>query len=120
MPSGKVCVTLLNSKNRVEEFQKKNGLANFSAALRYIIEDYFKLREKLDQARGADFDKLFDLLSGKAGNDFNSAVIEELNTIKGTMEELRNMFLVVGNCDERFREGFIKYFPKYFKVVSNE
>jgi hypothetical protein len=35
------------------------------------------------------------------------------------MEELRNMFLVVGNCDERFREGFIKYFPKYFKAAQN-
>jgi hypothetical protein len=120
MPSGKVCVTLLKSKNLVEDFQKKNGHANFSEALRYIIEDYFKLREKLDQARTADFEKLFDLLSGKACNDFNGAVIEDLNEIKGTMEELRNMFLVVGNCDERFREGFIKYFPKYFKAASNE
>ena len=46
MPSGKVCVTLLKSKNLVEDFQKKNGHANFSEALRYIIEDYFKLREQ--------------------------------------------------------------------------
>lgn len=83
----------------------------------------------IDRAKGRGFD--FQSMSmarqggelmpsGKACNDFNGAVIEDLNEIKATMEELRNMLLVVGNCDERFRQGFIKYFPKYFKAAPNE
>lgn len=107
-------VTLQKSKRLVEDFRKEKGL-NFSEALRFIIEDYFRIISRLDQARRADFDKVLDLVAGKGADEFNHAVIDDLNDIKGSMQEIRNMLLVVGNADDRFREGFIKYFPKYFK-----
>ena len=114
MGSEVTSVTLLKSKRLVEDFRKEKGL-NFSEALRFIIEDYFKIIKKLDQARRADFEKVLDLVAGKGADKFNHAVIDDLNEIKSSMQEIRSMLLVVGDSDDRFREGFIKYFPKYFK-----
>lgn len=118
MASGSAHVTLLKTKRLVEDFQKERGIGNFSEALRYIIEDYFKIRRKLDEARTADFERLCDLISGKGGNDFTVAVIEDLDALKHSVEEVKNMLLVVGHTDDRLHEAFVKYFPKYFKNKS--
>ena len=108
-------VTLAKSKRLVEDFRKEKGL-NFSEALRFIIEDYFRIMRKLDKARSADLEKVLDLVAGKGADTFNHAVIEDLNDIKNSMQEVRSMLLVVGDSDERYREAFCKYFPKYFKA----
>jgi hypothetical protein len=106
---------LAGSKPLVEELLKKKGFKSFSEALRFIIEDYFRLIGKLDEARVADFEKICDLLAGKGGNGFNSAVIEDLDQIKTDTDEIKKMLLVVGHSDERLRTEFANYFPKYFK-----
>lgn len=115
MSSGSAHVTLLRTKQLVEDFRKENRIGNFSEALRYIIEDYFRLRKKLDEARHADFEKVCDLLAGKGGSEFNGAVVEDLDEIKSSLDEVRKMVLVIGHTDAQFRPEFAKYFPKYFK-----
>lgn len=116
MSSGSAHVTLLKTKRLVEDFRNERGFNNFSEALRFIIEDYFKLLKKLDQARRADFDKVCDLIAGQGDKGLNSAVIEDLDMIKGSIDEVRKMVLVLGSSDDQLKEAFIKYFPKYFKV----
>jgi hypothetical protein len=110
-----ISVYMDDSRRLVESLQKKKGFKSFSEALRFIVEDYFRLINKLDEARSADFEKVCELLSGNGGNGFNSAVVEDLDLIKNEIVELKNMLLVVGNSDERMRMEFAKYFPKYFK-----
>ena len=115
MGSDRTSVVLAGTKQRVEALQQKKGFKSFSEALRFVIEDYFRLIQKLDEARSADFEKVCDLLSGNGGNGFNSAVAEDLDLIKSEMVEIKNMLLVVGNSDDHLQMAFAKYFPKYFK-----
>lgn len=115
MSSNTISVYMDDTRHLVESLQKKKGFKSFSEALRFIIEDYFRLIHKLDEARSADFEKVCDLLSGNGGSGFNSAVAEDLDLIKNEMVEIKNMLLVVGHSDEQLRMEFAKYFPKYFK-----
>ncbi len=115
MGSGRAHVTLLSTKRIVEDFQKERGLNTFSEALRFIIKDYFRLMNKLDQARTADFEKVCDLIAGKGQNEFDSAVVEDLDEIKQKVPEIQNMLVLVSTLDDKWHELFKKYFPKYFK-----
>lgn len=109
------CVTLLKTKRLVEDFQEDKGFKTFSETLRFIIEDYFRLRSKLDQSRDAAFDRVCDMISGKVENEFNKLVAEDLEYLKSAVTEIRNMLTIVSHIDPKWRELFQKYFPKYFK-----
>lgn len=115
MNSGSAHVTLLRTKHLVEDFRKEMGFKTFSEALRFIVEDYFKLRSKLDQTRYADFEKMSDLIAGTGSNDFEGAVIEELTELKQAVSEIKNMLVIVSQIDPKWLGLFQKYFPKYFK-----
>ena len=99
----------------MEEFKNERGFRTFSEALRFIIDDYFKLRQQLDEARDADFSKVCELIAGKGGSGFNQAVIEDLDELKGAMNEVKNMLLVVGSADDKLKAQFAEYFPQYFE-----
>jgi spore coat polysaccharide biosynthesis predicted glycosyltransferase SpsG len=114
MASGSAHVTLLKSKRLVEDFKEERGFKTFSEALRYVVEDYFRLRRQLDEARDADFNRVCELIAGKGGSDFNRAVIEDLDALKGTMNEVKNMLLVVGSADDKLKAALAEYFPQYF------
>jgi hypothetical protein len=115
MGSGTACVTLLKTKRVVKDFQEEKGFRSFSEALRFIIEDYFRLRNKLDESRDADFERVCDLIAGKGFDDFNKGVVEDLSNIKGSLTEIRNMIALISQIDSKWLEQFQKYFPKYFK-----
>ena len=115
MSSGTACVTLLKTKRLVKDFQEEKGFRSFSEALRFIIEDYFRLRNKLDESRDADFDRVIDLLSGKGVEDFNKEVVEDLGYLKDSVKEIRNMIALVSQIDSEWLKQFQKFFPKYFK-----
>ena len=115
MSSGTACVTLLKTKRVVKDFQEEKGFRSFSEALRFIIEDYFRLRNKLDESRDADFNRVIDLLSGKGMEDFNKEVVEDLGYLKDSVTEIRNMIALVSQIDSKWLEQFQKFFPKYFK-----
>jgi HD superfamily phosphohydrolase len=115
MSSGAVCVTLLKTKRVVKDFQEEKGFASLSETLRFIIEDYFRLRNKLDESRNADFERVCDLIAGKGADDFNKEVIEDLGYLKDSVTEIRNMIALVSQIDPKWLEQFRQYFPKYFK-----
>lgn len=115
MSSGDAHVTLLKTKRVVRDFQEEKGFRSFSEALRFIIEDYFRLRNKLDESRDADFERVCDLIAGKGIKDLNKGVIEDLSYLKDSVTEIRNMIALVSQIDSKWLEQFQKYFPKYFK-----
>ncbi len=115
MGSGKVSVTLLKTRRLVEDFREDRGFKTFSETLRYIIEDYFRLRAKLDESRDADFEKVCDLIAGKGMGGIDRSIVEDLEYLKSSVTEIRNMLAIVSKIDPQWLELFQKYFPKYFK-----
>jgi hypothetical protein len=104
-------VVLFDTKRLVENFQRTKGLRNFSETLRYIINDYFKIINKLDEARTADFNRVCDLISG-SNRDFGT----DLTELKQSINEVRNMLVLIAHNDDDLQELFIQYFPKYFNT----
>jgi hypothetical protein len=116
MGSTTTCVTLAKTKYMVEDFQENRGFKNFSETLRFIIEDYFRLRSRLDESRDAAFDRVCDMISGKdAGGGFNQEVARDMEYLKDSVTEIRNMLAIVSQIDPKWLELFQQYFPKYFK-----
>lgn len=64
------------------------------------------MRTKLDKARDADFEKVCDLIAGKGMDRIDRSIIEDLDYLKSSVTEIRNMLAIVSKIDPQWLELF--------------
>jgi hypothetical protein len=105
--SDKISLRLKDTQPLIESFRYTNGL-NTSKAIRFIIEDYFRIREATEANKTInkpDYKKLIEDLS---------QIKKDMDEVKSNTNTILNMLLVIGFNDENLKDEFVKYFPEYF------